>query len=393
MLGQRQSTRVTRSNTKDDVAYRHKCFKGARNTGKEGSMSLCSPTLEKVKDHGNVNQSCLDKTENDGKILYERKAIDVPVTAHRTKNANNSVNTPIPYSTVKINDYRLKCLKNNMDTPIPQSNLKIKDKDKENAVQSGYSLAGNANIDKGITMSDSLMKRKDKGRAVAVPLEYPSINNVKSNIGEAHVPLKGVIIKERGETATGSSHVDLPRKDDGKAVLTPNSVINRKDKGKAIAVTLDNPSMKYMKSNMVEGRVPLKGVVIKDRGETVSGSSCVDPVQKDEGKAVATPINYRTLEKKDKRSSCPPLLRATSNRFFSLSLSFSICVYVCVSLNILTDRDYLYDLWLSRNETVGAKDIIQFKPQTEPPPNKKVCLTSIYCSHILTPFQNSIVWR
>ncbi|XP_071732733.1 uncharacterized protein [Rutidosis leptorrhynchoides] len=220
LVGQRQSARNTGSNTKDVAAFRQIYFEGTRSSRKEGSVSLCSSTLDKVKDQGNVNQSCLDKTKNDGKIIYKRKDIDVPLSARHTKDSNNSVNTPVPHSTVNIKDKR-------------QENI-------------------------------------------------------------------------------------------------------RKDKGKEIVVLDDYPSMKC-KGNMVKVHVPFKGVVINDRGETVSGSSRVDTVKIYERKVVATPVNNRTMEKMDTRSSCLPLWRATSNR----------------------------------NDTVGAADMIQFKPQTEPPPNKK----------------------
>lgn len=215
-------------------------------------------SAQKTRSNGKGNQSCLDKTTNDGKeksvvlqcssmekIKDKRKAIDLPFSTHQMKNA-----------------------KTNTDSLIPHSTEKIKEKGKENAVQSSYSSMNNTNINMSFIMPP-LLKRKDKGKAIAVPLDYPL--------------------------------------------------------------------MKKVKNNMVEVRVPLSGVKIKDRGETFTGSSRADLAQKHEGKAVATPINYRTLEKKDKGSSCPPLLKTTGNR----------------------------------NEADEAEDIFQSNPQTDPPLNKK----------------------
>ncbi|XP_071689564.1 uncharacterized protein [Rutidosis leptorrhynchoides] len=293
----RQTTQNTKSNTKDAVSFRQR----TRNAVKESSASLCSPTLEKTKDQGNVNPSRLDKTKNDGQILYKRKATDVPSSAPHMKNASNSVNTPVPHSTIIKYSRQSKNLKNNADdTPVSRSTVNIKDKGKENIEISA-----------------------DKGKTIDVPLNYRSVKNVKSNMAEAREPLKEVIIKDRGDMDMGSSHV-----------ITSNSGINRKDKGKAIAMPDDYPSTTYRKISMMEGHFPLKGIVINDGSETVSGSSHADHVHKDGGKAVATPVSYRTL---DKQSSCPPPLRSTSNR----------------------------------NEVVGSEDIVQLKPQTEPPPNKK----------------------
>ncbi|KAI3735038.1 hypothetical protein L6452_14525 [Arctium lappa] len=230
----------------------------ARRWSAQKTRSNVKAAVQETRSNGQGNQSCLDKTTNDGKeksavlqcssmekIKDKRKATDVPFSAHRMKNA-----------------------KTNTDAVIPHSTVKIKDKGKENVVQSSYSSMQNTNINMSFIMPP-LMKRKDKGKAIAEPLDYPP--------------------------------------------------------------------MKKVKNNMVEMRVPLSGVKIKDRGETVTGSSHVDLAQKDEGKAVSTPINYRTLEKKDKGRSCPPLLRTSGNR----------------------------------NEADEAEDILQSNPQTDPPLNKK----------------------
>ncbi|KAI3817855.1 hypothetical protein L1987_11654 [Smallanthus sonchifolius] len=261
------SSQNTRSNTKAAVPFYQSSFQERRKNVKEGSVSICSSTLDKIKDQEKVNQSCLDKTVNDGKkisvtphhssterIEDKRKSIDVSLSAHHMKSTNNS-----------------------MDTPIPLSTEKLKDKGKENVVQSSYSFTGNANSNMDITMSDSLMKRKDKGKAIAVPLDCPSRKMLKNNMMEFGVPLKGVIIKERDGTSTGSGSVKL--------------------------------------------------------------------AQKDKGKGVSTPVIYHTLKKKDQQSSCPPILRTMSNR----SLSFSVC----------------------QNDAGVIEDVLQSKLKTEPPPNKK----------------------
>ncbi|KAI3731183.1 hypothetical protein L1987_62367 [Smallanthus sonchifolius] len=200
-----------RSNTKAAVPFYQSSFQERRNNAKEGSVSICSSTLDKIKDQEKVNQSCLDKTVNDGKKISvaphyssterfkdKRKSTDVPLSAHHMKSNSNSIDTPIPLSTEKLQD-----------------------KGKENVVQSGYSLKGNANSNMNITMSDSLMKMKDKGKAIAVPLDYPSRKMLKNNMMEFGVPLKGVIIKESDGTGTGSGSVKLAQKDKGKGVSTP----------------------------------------------------------------------------------------------------------------------------------------------------------------------------
>nr|XP_043613773.1 uncharacterized protein LOC122585714 [Erigeron canadensis] len=311
VYAQRNSKRNTRSKTKADVSSYQTSSPETRNSLKERSAPVCSSNLNKVKDQGKVNQSDMVKTINDGNKLSvtprhssvenlkdKRNTIDVPSGAHHMLNVKNSKETPIRHSTMKRKD--------------------------------------NTNTDTSATMHDSLMKGSDKGKETAA--DYSSIKNVKSNRVDDRVPLKGVIIKDSGEMDTGSNRADLDQRNEGRAVVTPNSLTKTKDKGKAIDVSLDFPSLKSVKRYIMEDHVPLKGVIIKDTGENATGSSCVDLAKKDERKMVNTPTNHHNLEKKDKRNSCPPLLRATSNR----------------------------------NVAEGAQDKFRSKPQTEPPPKKKM---------------------
>ncbi|GJT10828.1 hypothetical protein Tco_0857870 [Tanacetum coccineum] len=365
----RQITRNTRSKTQVAVPLRQTSLQQTTNNGKERSVPVCSSTFEKSKDQAKVNQSCLSKTKNDGNkvsvpvcsstlektkdqvkvnqsslgkkkndgnkisvapdypsmetIKNKRKAIDVPSSAHQMKNANNKTDTQILRSAVNIND-----------------------KGKENNPQSS---SRNSNINMG-KMPDSVMTRKDKGKAIAEPLDARFLKNLNtfSNMMEARVPLKGVVIRERGESGVPHSAVNV---DKGKDAIT-DSLMKRKDKGKAIAEPLDHSFMKKLKNHMMDFRVPLKGVITGDREEAVSGSSRVEFAPRDKGKVVGTPINHITLEKKDKLRSCPPPLRTPSNR---------------------TEDD-------------GSEGIIQCMPQTEPPPNKKSS-ASIICIDVVSEWK------
>ncbi|KAK9063324.1 hypothetical protein SSX86_017194 [Deinandra increscens subsp. villosa] len=402
-----------------------------RNNVKEGSVSLCSSTLNKIKDQGKVNQSCSNKMVNDGKKVYvaphysstekindKRKSIDAPLSAHYMKIANNSTQTSIPLAILKLKDNGKESVvqsvhslpgnsNENMSVAPPESLMKIRDKGKavavsldhpsrkklnnnmmefgvplkgviikeregmvtssssvnlaqkdegqENVVQYGYSIPGKSNDNMSGAPPEFIMKIKDKGKAIAVPLDYPSRKKLQNNMMEFGVPFKGVKLKEREGIVTSSSSVNLAQKDKGKenvlqsgyslagnskenmAVAPPESLMKIKDKGKAIAVPFDYPSRKPLQNNMMEFDVPLKGVKIKEREGIATGSSSVNLAQKDKGKGVFTPINHHTLKKKDQADSCPPILRTMSNR----------------------------------NDADAREDAQQSKLQTEPPPNKK----------------------
>ncbi|KAL8218064.1 hypothetical protein R6Q57_021437 [Mikania cordata] len=204
---QRHNPQNTRCITRAVVSLTS--FQEGRNNGKEGSVSICSSTLDKIKDLGKVNQSCLDKMITDGKkissdpcypltdkIKDTRKLFEAPLSVHH--NANNSTNTHISHSTEMF-----------------------KDKRNGNVVQSGHSHTQNANSDIIIAKPDSLAKRKDKGKAIADPLDYPSGKKFKNTMTEFGDPLKGVTIKEIEDMLTGSSIVNLAPKDKGKRVSTP----------------------------------------------------------------------------------------------------------------------------------------------------------------------------
>ncbi|KAI3517490.1 hypothetical protein L1887_16705 [Cichorium endivia] len=211
----RRSSGKTLSKVNTEVPFNQTSTQETRNNRKEGSVSLCSSTMEKVKHTGKGNQSSLQHDKNDT-FLAPRCSL-----MQKIKDKRNTKNT--------------------MDTPLPHSTLKLTEKGKENAFQSSYPYSGNTNIH----LPHSVMKKKDKGKSIAMENE-----------------------KTKSETVMRSSRVDLP--------------------------------------------------------------------QKDEGKGVFTPVYHRTL-KKDKVSSCPPLLKTAINR----------------------------------NQDDGAKDTFQSKLQTEPPPNKK----------------------
>lgn len=211
---------------------------------------------------------------------------------------------------------------------------KIKDKGKGN--QSCLDRTTNDGKEKSVVLQcTSMEKIKDKRKAM-VPFSAHRMKNAKTSM-EASIPHSSVKIMDKGkENVVQSSHSSMQNTDLNIPIIM-SPLMKRKDKGKAIAVPLDYPPMKKVKNNMMEVCVPLSGVKIKDKGETITGASRIDLAQKDEGKAVATPINHRPLEKKDKGSSCPPLLKTIGNR----------------------------------NEANEAEDIFQSNPQTEPPPNKK----------------------
>ncbi|KVI04812.1 hypothetical protein Ccrd_016861 [Cynara cardunculus var. scolymus] len=192
----------------------------ARRWSAQTTRSNVKDAVQETRSNGKGNQSCLDKTTNDGKgksvvlqcssmekIKDKREAIDVPFSAHHMKNAKTSMDALIPHSTVKIKD-------------------KVKEKD----VQSNSSMRS-TNINTSFIMPP-LLKRKDKGKAIAVPPDYPPVKKVKNNMVEVRVPLSGVKIKDRGETDKGSSRVDLAQKDKGKAIATPISyrTLGKKDK-------------------------------------------------------------------------------------------------------------------------------------------------------------------
>ncbi|PWA62901.1 hypothetical protein CTI12_AA358680 [Artemisia annua] len=349
----KQITKNTRSKTKAAVPLRQTSLQQTTNNGKERSVPVCSSTLEKSKDQAKVNQSCLGKTKNDGNKVsvpvcsstLEKTKDSVKVNQSslgKTKNDGNKISVAPDYPSMETiknkrkaidvpsSTHQMKNANNKTDTHILRSAVNINDKGKENP----QSSSRNSNINMGI-MSDSVMMRKDKGKAIAEPLDARFLKslNTSSNMMEARVPLKGVVIRERGESDVPHSAVNI--KDKGKDAIT-DSLMKRKDKGKAIAEPVDHSYMKKLKNHMMDFRVPLKGVIIRDREELVSGSS-VEFEPKDKGKMVGTPINYITLEKKDKLHSCPPPLRTPSNR---------------------TEAD-------------GPEGIIQCMPQTEPPPNKK----------------------
>ena len=206
--------------------------------------------------------------------------------------------------------------------------MNINDKGKENNPQSS---SMNSNINMGI-MPNSVITGKDKGKAIAEPHDARFLKNLNtfSNMMEARVPLKGVVIRERVESDVPHSAVNV--KDKGKDAIT-DSLMKRKDKGKAIAEPVDHSYMKKLKNHMMDFRVPLKGVIIRDREEADSGSSRVEFAPKDKVKVVGIPINYITLDKKDKLCSCPPPLRTPSNR--SLFLSVCVCARVILILLLI----------------------------------------------------------
>ncbi|KAK1415438.1 hypothetical protein QVD17_31219 [Tagetes erecta] len=247
----------TRSKSKASVTFNQSSLQERKNNVKEGSVSLSSSTLGKIKDQGKVIQPCLDKTVTDGKKVF---VAPHDFSTEKIKDKRKSTDMP-------LGPHHMKKVKNSVDTSNLFSAEKFKDKGKENDVQSGYSLTGNANSNMGITTLDSLVKRMDKGKAIAV--DYSSRDKLKNNMMKFNVPRKGVVIKEREGAFTGSGSVNLDLKD--------------------------------------------------------------------EGKGVSTPIKYRTLEKRDHLRSCPPILRTMSNR---------------------SDAD-------------RTEDALQYKIQTEPPPNKK----------------------
>ncbi|XP_076908985.1 uncharacterized protein LOC143566087 [Bidens hawaiensis] len=205
--GQKHRTQNTRSTTKVAFPVHQTSFQEKRNDVKQGSVSLCSSLFDKLKDQGTINQSSTEK------INDKRKTADAPLSGMKNTNASTD-----------------------------------RDKGKENAVQSNT----------GLTMADDLMKRKANGKAIA----------------------------------------ELP----------------------------DYPSRKKLKNYMMDFNGPLKGVVIKERDGTVTGSN-----------SISTPIKYLTLEKKDQQISCPPILRTLNN---------------------------------SRNDA-DVEVVLESKQQTEPPNKKK----------------------
>ncbi|KAI7749875.1 hypothetical protein M8C21_019760 [Ambrosia artemisiifolia] len=252
--GRRRSSQNTRSKATATVPLFQASSHVGKNNVKEGSVSFCSSTLDKVKDQEKISRFCLDKTINDG------KKISVTPRNSSTENTNNSKDNR-KSTDMPLSGHPMKTVINSTE----------KDKGKENVVQSAYPFKGNANSNTGLTMPD-LMKRKDKGKAIAEPIDYPS--------------------------------------------------------------------RKKLRNSMMDFSGPLKGVVIKEREDTVTGSGSVSLVQKDKGKGVSTPINYHALEKKkkDQQNSCPPILRTTSD---------------------------------SRGVADGTEYALHSKLQTEPPPNKK----------------------
>ncbi|KAF5795054.1 hypothetical protein HanRHA438_Chr08g0346641 [Helianthus annuus] len=261
-----RSSQNTKSKTPAAVPFYQTSSLGRKTNVKEGSVSICSSTMNKIKDQGKINQSRLVKTINDGKKISaaphnssmeknkdNRKSTDVSLSVHLMKNTNNST-----------------------------------DKDKD--------------------------KGKDNRKSSGVPLSGQLIKNTNNSM-----------VKDKGKENSNSG------------LMMSDSLMKRKDKGKAIAEPLDYPSRKKLKYDMMGFGGPLKGVVIKEREGTVTGSGSVNIGQKDKGKGVSTSISYYALEKKDQQSSCPPILRTTSKR----------------------------------SGVDETDDVLHSKLQTEPPPNKK----------------------
>lgn len=176
----------------------------------------------------------------------------------------------------------------------------------------------------------SVEKIKDKQKAIDVSSSAHHMKNTK-NIMDTPLFHSTMKIKDKGkENAVQSSYPHLENTN----INLSHSSMKRKDKGKSIAVPFNYPPMK---TKMMEVLAPSSGVNIKEKGERVTGSSThFDHSQKDERNVVVTPLYHRTL-KKNKESSCPPLLRTAINR----------------------------------NQGDESEDTFQSKLQTEPPPNKK----------------------
>ncbi|KAL4574979.1 hypothetical protein LXL04_021819 [Taraxacum kok-saghyz] len=184
--------------------------------------------------------------------------------------------------------------------------------------------------------SSRMEEIKEKQKPICMSISTHSTKNTKNTM-DTSLPHSTTKIKDkRKESAVQSSYSHLENTN----INVPHSSMKKNDKGKSIAVPLNHPPPST-KTKMAEIIPPSSGVIIKDKGKTVMNSSNVDRSQKNEGNVVVTPIYHRTL-KKDKRSSCPPLLRTSINR----------------------------------NQDVGEEDTFQLMLKTEPPPNKKKRYTS-----------------
>ncbi|XP_076897950.1 uncharacterized protein LOC143551390 [Bidens hawaiensis] len=359
-----------------DVPFRQTSFHETKNNVKTGSVCFDSSTFDKLKEQGKkINQSSTEKISN------KRKSVDVPLSSHIMKSTNNNTDkdqgkenvvqsnmfltmaddlmrrkdkgkaiAESPPSRKKLKNYMM-----NFDVPLKGVVIKERDGTDQHVPSKFQRLTPDCWAGEENQTVQAQKHRTPSTTKVAVPVHQTSFQEKRNNVKQGSVSFCSSVfdkIKDQGwinESSTEKINdkrktADVPLRlvkntntstdrDKGKenvvqsntGLTMADDLMKRKAKGKAIAESPDYPFKKKLKNYMMDFNGPLKGVVIKERDGTVTGSN-----------SVSTPIKYHTLEKKNQQISCPPILRTMNNR---------------------NDAD--------------VEEVFPCKGQTERPPNKK----------------------
>ncbi|KAL8553202.1 hypothetical protein ACS0TY_001738 [Phlomoides rotata] len=160
-------------------------------------------------------------------------------------------------------------------------------------------------------------KRKEKGKAIAVPLSSSPSEKTKYNHNGSEGILKhsrssNLIIKETGQEFLNSSSFSVHRgKDSGEPLNTVNSHEKTREKGKAIAVPLSSSPSEKTKDNQNGNEGILKhsrssNLIIKETGQGFLNPSSFSVQRgKDSGKPLNTVNSHERTREKGKAIAVP----------------------------------------------------------------------------------------